>query len=77
VLLTEDMVKSMRFGSVIVDMAVEQGGNCVGSEIHKTVVKHGVTLSASRICESAALNASDLYARNVAAFLTHLAERRL
>jgi len=35
VLLTEDMVKSMRFGSVIVDMAVEQGGNCVGSEIIK------------------------------------------
>ena len=38
VLITEEMVKSMRNGSVIVDMAVEQGGNVVGSEMNKTVV---------------------------------------
>jgi NAD(P) transhydrogenase subunit alpha len=76
VLLTEDMVKSMRFGSVIVDMAVEQGGNCVGSEIHKTVVKHGVTIiGESNLPSLLPLNASDLYARNVAAFLTHLATK--
>jgi NAD(P) transhydrogenase subunit alpha len=76
VLLTEDMVKSMRFGSVIVDMAVEQGGNCVGSEIHKTIVKHGVTIiGESNLPSLLPLNASDLYARNVAAFLTHLATK--
>ena len=45
ILVTEDMVKSMRFGSVIVDMAVEQGGNCPLSELNKTVVKDGVTIS--------------------------------
>src|ERR1035437_3505242 len=43
-LVTEEMVKSMRFGSVIVDMAVEQGGNVVGSELNKNVVKNGVTI---------------------------------
>jgi NAD(P) transhydrogenase subunit alpha len=43
-LVTEDMVKSMRFGSVILDMAVEQGGNVVGSELNKNVNKHGVTI---------------------------------
>jgi H+-translocating NAD(P) transhydrogenase subunit alpha len=76
VLLTDAMVKSMRFGSVIVDMAVEQGGNCAGSEIHKTVVKHGVTIiGESNLPSLLPLNASDLYARNVAAFLTHLAAK--
>src|SRR5437764_6297607 len=44
VLITEDMVKSMRMGSVIVDMAVEQGGNCVLSELNKNVVRHGVMI---------------------------------
>jgi NAD(P) transhydrogenase subunit alpha len=76
VLLTEDMVKSMRLGSVIVDMAVEQGGNCEGSEINKTVVKHGVTIIGEpNLPGLLPLNASDLYARNVAAFLGHLATK--
>ena len=44
VLVTEEMVKSMKLGSVIVDMAVEAGGNCVLSELNTTVVKHGVTI---------------------------------
>ena len=76
VLVTEDMVKSMRFGSVIVDMAVEQGGNCVLSELNKTVVKHGVTLiGESNIPSLLPLNASDLYAKNVQTFLLHLATK--
>jgi NAD(P) transhydrogenase subunit alpha len=74
ILVTEDMVKSMRLGSVIVDMAVEQGGNVVGSELNKTVVKHGVTIiGESNIPSLLPLNASELYAKNISAFLTHLA----
>lgn len=43
-LITADMVKSMKPGSVIVDMAAEQGGNCELTEPHQVAVKHGVTL---------------------------------
>jgi H+-translocating NAD(P) transhydrogenase subunit alpha len=76
VLVTEDMVKSMRMGSVIVDMAVEQGGNVVGSEVNSTVVKHGITIiGESNMPSLLPLNASELFARNVQAFLTHLASK--
>ena len=44
VLVTEEMVKNMREGSVILDMAVEFGGNCEVSEIGKTIKKYGVTI---------------------------------
>jgi NAD(P) transhydrogenase subunit alpha len=72
-LVPEAMVKSMRMGSVIVDMAVEQGGNCELSELNKTVVKYGVTIiGESNIPSLLPLNASDLYAKNIQAFLTHL-----
>jgi NAD(P) transhydrogenase subunit alpha len=47
VLINEDTVKAMKPGSVIVDMAVEQGGNCPLSELGKTVSKYGVQSSAS------------------------------
>lgn len=74
VLVTEDMVRKMRMGSVIVDMAVEQGGNCTLSELNKTVVKHGVTIiGESNIPSLLPLNASDLYAKNIQTFLLHLA----
>jgi H+-translocating NAD(P) transhydrogenase subunit alpha len=70
VLVTEDMVKSMRPGSVIVDMAVEQGGNCPLSEPGKTVVKHGVTIiGETNLPSLLAADASALYARNVLDFL--------
>lgn len=73
VLVTEDMVKSMKPGSVIVDLAVEQGGNCPLSEAGAVTVKHGVTLVgytniAGRLPEVA----SSLYAKNVLNFLTNL-----
>lgn len=75
-LVTEEMVKSMRFGSVIVDMAVEQGGNVVGSELNKTVQKHGVTIiGESNIPSLLPMNASDLYAKNIQTFLLHLATK--
>jgi NAD(P) transhydrogenase subunit alpha len=76
VLVTEEMVKSMRYGSVIVDMAVEQGGNVVGSEVNKTVVKNGVTIiGEGNIPALLPMNASDLYAKNIATFLIHVADK--
>jgi NAD(P) transhydrogenase subunit alpha len=65
-LVTEAMVKSMKPGSVIVDMAVEQGGNCEISEEGKIVVKHGVTIVGHRnIPSRIAASATALYARNL------------
>lgn len=75
-LITEDMVKSMKFGSVILDMAVKQGGNCALSEFNNTVVKHGVTIIGEPNLPSLLpLNASELYSKNIVAFLTHLADK--
>ena len=75
-LVTEEMVKSMRFGSVIVDMAVEQGGNVTGSELNKNVVSNGVTLiGEGNLPSLLPMNASDLYAKNIATFLYHLADK--
>ncbi|GAB2763871.1 Re/Si-specific NAD(P)(+) transhydrogenase subunit alpha [Rhabdobacter roseus] len=74
VLITEEMVKSMKTGSVIVDMAVESGGNCELSEFNKTVVKHGVTIvGESNLPSLLPVNASELYARNISTLLLHLA----
>jgi H+-translocating NAD(P) transhydrogenase subunit alpha len=76
VLVTEDMVKSMKFGSVIVDMAVEQGGNVVGSELHKIVNTNGVTIiGEGNIPSLLPMNASDLYAKNIQTLLLHLADK--
>lgn len=76
VLVTDDMVKNMRMGSVIVDMAVEQGGNCTMSENNKTVTKHGVIIiGESNLPSLLPLNASELYAKNISVFLSHLADK--
>lgn len=75
VLVTEDMVKSMKPGSVIVDIAAGKaadgvGGNCLLTEAGKTVVKHGVTLvGETNLPALVAADASTLYARNVLDFL--------
>ncbi|MBI5333586.1 MAG: Re/Si-specific NAD(P)(+) transhydrogenase subunit alpha [Burkholderiales bacterium] len=70
VLVTEDMVKSMKPGSVIVDLAAAQGGNCPLTEAGKTVVRHGVTLvGETNLPALVAADASALYARNVLDFL--------
>jgi len=70
VLISEETVKAMKPGSVIVDLAVEQGGNCPLSELGKTVVKHGVFIvgEPNLACQVAA-DASALYSRNVLDFL--------
>lgn len=71
VLVDEDMVKSMKPGSVIVDLAVEAGGNCPLSELGKVVEKHGVTIVGhenvpGRLPE----DASSLFARNLFNFIS-------
>ncbi|SFN57219.1 Re/Si-specific NAD(P)(+) transhydrogenase subunit alpha, partial [Variovorax sp. OV329] len=74
-LITEDMVKSMKPGSVIVDIAAGRGadgvgGNCTISEADKTVLKHGVTIvGETNLPALVAADASSLYARNVLDFL--------
>ena len=74
ILVTEEMVKSMKAGSVIVDMAVESGGNCSLSEINAVVVKHGVTLvGESNLPSLLPVNASQLYATNISTLALHLA----
>jgi H+-translocating NAD(P) transhydrogenase subunit alpha len=71
VLITREMVESMKPGSVIVDLAVEQGGNCPLSEPGKIVMKHGVTIvGLVNLPSRIAVDASALYARNLLAFLT-------
>ena len=70
VLVTEEMVKAMKPGSVIVDLAAAQGGNCPLTEAGKVVVKHGVTLvGETNLPALVAADASALYARNVLDFL--------
>lgn len=76
ILVTEDMVKSMKTGSVIVDMAVESGGNCALSEKNATVVRHGVTIiGEANLPSLLPVNASNLYAVNISTLLLHLATR--
>jgi H+-translocating NAD(P) transhydrogenase subunit alpha len=73
VLVTEEMIKGMALGSVIVDLAAERGGNCDVSEAGKTVVKHGVTIIGEiNMAKGVPYHASMMYARNVTSFLTHL-----
>lgn len=76
-LVTEQMVKSMRNGSVIVDMAVEQGGNVAGSKLNETVkTDNGVTIiGESNLPSLLPMNASQLYAKNIQAFLLHLSDK--
>ena len=70
VLVSEDMVKAMKPGSVIVDLAAPAGGNCPLTEAGRTVVKHGVTLvGETNLPALVAADASALYARNVLDFL--------
>ena len=70
VLINEETVKAMKSGSVIVDMAVEAGGNCPLSELNKTVVKHGVHLvGIANLPGLVAADSSSLYARNLMNFL--------
>ncbi|PYX85787.1 MAG: Re/Si-specific NAD(P)(+) transhydrogenase subunit alpha [Acidobacteria bacterium] len=73
VLVTEEMVKGMAPGSVIFDLAGERGGNCELTETGKAVVRHGVTIiGAINLASGVPYHASQMYARNLSAFLLHL-----
>ena len=70
IMITEEMVKAMQPGSVIVDMAVEQGGNCALSELGKTVTRYGVhIIGEPNLAATVPTDSSALYARNVLDFL--------
>ncbi len=70
-LVTEDMLRSMRQGAVIVDLAVEQGGNCALSEAGKVVEVYGIKIVGYRNMPSRiAVDASALYAKNIQNFLS-------
>ena len=72
-LVTEEMVAQMNPGSVIVDLAAEQGGNCAGTEPGKDVVRHGVTIIGPiNLPSSMPVHASQMYAKNVATLLQYM-----
>jgi NAD(P) transhydrogenase subunit alpha len=73
ILVTEEMVKSMKAGSVIVDLAAEQQGNCALTETGKVVEKHGVTIMGLLDLPSRLpLHASQMFSRNVEKLLLHV-----
>ncbi len=76
VLVGEDMVKTMKPGSVIVDMAVEQGGNCPLSEYGKIVVKHGVKIvGPANLPAELPTDSSALFSRNLLNFITPMVDK--
>src|SRR6266571_999864 len=73
VLVTKEMVASMALGSVIVDLAAERGGNCALTRPGEIVVEHDVTIIGHfNLASSVPYHASQMYARNVAAFVMHV-----
>ena len=72
-LISENMVKDMKPGSVIVDIASEAGGNCELTEPGKTVVKHGVVIHGqTNLPSTMPYHASQLYSKNISALFSHL-----
>lgn len=75
VLITKEMVQRMALGSVIVDLAAERGGNCELTKPDEVIVEHGVTIIGEfNLAATVPYHASQMYARNVSAFLMHLAK---
>lgn len=73
ILITAEMVAAMAPGSVIVDLAAERGGNCELTHPSETAIEHGVTIvGASNLASSVPYHASQMYARNLAAYIPHL-----
>ena len=73
VLVTADMVAGMAPGSVIVDLASERGGNCELTRVGEKIVAHGVTIIGwFNLASTVPYHASQMYARNISAFLAHL-----
>jgi proton-translocating NAD(P)+ transhydrogenase subunit alpha len=73
VLITAQMVQQMKPGSIIVDLAIEGGGNCELSEYDKTVVKHGVILiGTANLPALMPVHASQMYSKNLSNLVLHL-----
>ena len=73
VLVTEDMLKGMKEGAVVLDMAVEFGGNCELSENGSTIKKYGVTIIGEPNLPSLVpVNSSEVYSKNLLALLDHI-----
>ena len=73
VLITEEMVKAMAPGSVIVDLAAERGGNCELTKADQTIVAHGVTIMGpTNLPATVPYHASQMYSRNIVTFVQHL-----
>jgi NAD(P) transhydrogenase subunit alpha len=71
VLVSEDMIKTMKPGSVLIDLAVEQGGNCPLSKADKTIVKNGVSIIGhTNMASKVPIDASVLFAKNLLNFVT-------
>lgn len=76
VLVTEEMVKNMKPGSVIVDIAVEFGGNCELSERGKVVEKYGVKIfGEDNLASKIAVNASEVYSKNIMNLIEHISDK--
>jgi H+-translocating NAD(P) transhydrogenase subunit alpha len=73
ILVTKDMVARMAPGSVVVDLAAERGGNCELTKPDETIVVHSVTIIGMfNLAETVPYHASQMYARNISAFLQNL-----
>ena len=73
ILITEKMVRGMRPGSVIVDLAAEQGGNCALTEPGRDIVKHGVIIiGPMNLPSTVPFQGSEMYSRTVTSYLIHL-----
>ncbi|HEY2446842.1 MAG TPA: Re/Si-specific NAD(P)(+) transhydrogenase subunit alpha [Rhizomicrobium sp.] len=77
ILVTEEMVRSMKRGSIIVDLAVEQGGNCPLSKPDQIVEAHGVTIMGyTNLPAHLAIDTSNLYARNLFNFVSLIVDKK-
>src|SRR6266850_791397 len=77
ILVSEDMVKTMRPGSVIVDLAAEQGGNCPLTKANEVIEVHGVTIMGhTNLPGRLAVDASSLYARNLFNFVSLFVDKK-
>jgi NAD(P) transhydrogenase subunit alpha len=75
ILVTEDMLKAMKTGSVVVDLAAERGGNCESTQMGKTVVAHGVTIvGPENLASDVAYHASQMYGKNIQTLLELILE---
>ena len=76
VLITADMVRGMQPGSAIIDLAAERGGNCELTRADEVVTERGVTvLGPTNLPSTVPYHASQMYAKNITTFLTHLVSK--